>query len=129
MAGTTLDERIRRNNEKLRELRKKRARAERAATREEGAARTHALIVFGGMLASHFPESDWRRINPERLADWLNQNADSLRKDVTRGETTTEEAREALLRWETERRYGKTESHDGAEPEERKPGRHFREEG
>lgn len=129
MAGTTLDERIRRNSEKLRELRKRRARAARSATREERAARTHALIVFGGLLASHVPESDWRRIDPESLSDWLDRNSESLRNGITRGETTTVEARDSLRRWETERRYGKTESPDDAEPEGRESGRHFRENG
>lgn len=129
MAGTTLDERIRRSSEQLRKLRKRRARAARSATREERAARTHALIVFGGLLASHFPKSDWRRIDPQGLDDWLDRNAESLRESVTRGETTMEASRELLLRWETERRYGKASSPDGDEPEGRESGRHFRENG
>lgn len=43
----------------------------RALAREERKARNHALMVAGGLVLSHAPGGDWKRVDWDALAAWL----------------------------------------------------------
>lgn len=45
----------------------------RALAREERKARNHALMVAGGLIVSHAPGGDWKRIDWDRLAAWIDR--------------------------------------------------------
>jgi superfamily II DNA helicase RecQ len=68
---------------------------------------THAKIVFGGLLVSHF-DSDWTKIDVERLRDYLRQYHNGLIKQVqNKEERTSEEATKDLRRFEKASREAK----------------------
>ena len=43
----------------------------RALAAEERKARNHALMVAGGLLMQHAPGGDWKRVDWDRLAEWI----------------------------------------------------------
>lgn len=45
----------------------------RALAREERKARNHALMVAGGLVMQHAPGGDWKRVDWDVLAAWLDR--------------------------------------------------------
>lgn len=45
----------------------------RALAAEERKARNHALMVAGGLLMQHAPDGDWKQIDWDMLAQWIDR--------------------------------------------------------
>jgi hypothetical protein len=45
----------------------------RALAREERKARNHALMVAGGLVMQHAPGGDWKRVDWDMLAAWIDR--------------------------------------------------------
>lgn len=65
----------------------------------EGKARNHALMVAGGLVVSHAPGGDWKRIDWDALAAWLDRYGYKI-KECEAEELPTNDATKRLRAWE-----------------------------
>ena len=88
----------------------------RALAREERKARNHALMVAGGLLVSQAPGGDWKRIDWDALAAWVNRYGYKVAECEAEG-LPTKDAAARLREWE---RRGRDAA--GGEPDDDGPG-------
>lgn len=91
----TLEELERKQKQIQAQIQKKK----RALAAEERKARNHALMVAGGLVVSHAPEGDWKRIDWDALAAWLDKYGYKVRACEADG-LPTREAAARLREWE-----------------------------
>lgn len=70
------------------------------ASAAERKARNHALMVIGGLVVSHAAEGDWKRIDMNALAAWLDKYGYKVEKDCFAKPLPTKEAANRLRLWE-----------------------------
>ena len=71
----------------------------RALAREERKARNHALMVAGGLVLSHAPGGDWKRVDWDALAAWLDRYGYKV-AECEAEELATKDAAARLREWE-----------------------------
>lgn len=71
----------------------------RALAAEERKARNHALMVAGGLLMQHAPGGDWKRVDWERLAEWIGRYGYKI-AECEAEELPTADAAKRLRAWE-----------------------------
>ena len=71
----------------------------RALAREERKARNHALMVAGGLVMQHAPDGDWKRIDWDKLAEWLKRYGYKITECKTEF-LPTDKAYKRLREWE-----------------------------
>lgn len=71
----------------------------RALAAEERKARNHALMVAGGLLMQHAPGGDWKRVDWDRLAQWIDRYGYKV-AECEAEELSTAEAAKRLRDWE-----------------------------
>lgn len=71
----------------------------RALAAEERKARNHALMVAGGLLMQHAPGGDWKRVDWDRLAQWIDRYGYKI-AECEAEELPTKDARLRLRDWE-----------------------------
>ncbi len=76
-----------------------------ALRREERKARNHALMVAGGLVMSHAPNGDWRQLDWDALAAWLDLYGHKI-SECKADELPTAEAAARLRDWERRKRDG-----------------------
>ena len=76
------------------QIQKKRARAA-----EERKPRNHALMVAGGLLMQHAPGGDWKRVDWDRLAEWIGRYGYKIAEREAE-ELPTADAAKRLRAWE-----------------------------
>lgn len=75
----------------------------RALAAEERKVRNHALIVAGGLLMQHAPGGDWKRVDWDRLAQWINRYGYKI-SECEAEELPTKDAAARLREWERSKR-------------------------
>lgn len=78
----------------------------RALAAEERKARNHALMVTGGLVMQHAPGGDWKRVDWDRLAEWIGRYGYKV-AECEAEELPTADAAKRLRAWE---RKGREES-------------------
>lgn len=81
------------------EAKQKQIKKKRALAAEERKARNHALMVAGGLVVSHAPRGDWKRIDWDALAAWLDRYGYKI-KECEAEELPTNDATKRLRAWE-----------------------------
>lgn len=71
----------------------------RALAAEERKARNHALMVAGGLVMQHAPGGDWKRVDWDRLAEWISRYGYKI-TECEIEELPTKEASNRLREWE-----------------------------
>ncbi len=71
----------------------------RALAAEERKARNHALMVAGGLLMQHAPGGDWKRVDWDRLAEWIGRYGYKIAEREAE-ELPTADAAKRLRAWE-----------------------------
>ena len=71
----------------------------RALAAEERKARNHALMVAGGLLMQHAPGGDWKRVDWDRLAQWIDRYGYKI-TECEAEELSTDDAKRRLRNWE-----------------------------
>lgn len=66
---------------------------------EERKARNHALVVAGGLLMQYAPGGDWKRVDWNRLAEWINRYGYKI-TECEAEELPTADAAKRLRAWE-----------------------------
>lgn len=95
-----------------RELGNRIRREKRKAAEAERKARTHALIVFGGMIEAE--TGDWRGVDYDGLAEWIRRHGGEL-SAFAGDERETGNATEDLRAFEDRRRGGGSSAEASAE--------------
>lgn len=102
----TLEELERRQKQIAEQIRNKK----RALAAQERKARNHALIVAGGLVMQYAPGGDWKRVDWDRLAAWLNRYGYKVAECEAEA-LPTDEAYKRLREWE----HPKTKNDDAAQ--------------
>ena len=71
----------------------------RALAAEERKARNHARMVAGGLLMQHAPGGDWKRVDWDRLAEWIGRYGYKIAEREAE-ELPTADAAKRLRAWE-----------------------------
>ncbi|MCI6275044.1 MAG: hypothetical protein MR415_11380 [Coriobacteriaceae bacterium] len=71
----------------------------RALAAEERKARNHALMVAGGLLMQHAPGGDWKRVDWDSLAGWIDRYGYKITECEAEGLPTVDAAKR-LRAWE-----------------------------
>ena len=71
----------------------------RALAAEERKARNHALMVAGGLVMQHAPGGDWKRVDWDRLAQWIDRYGYKI-AECEDDELATADAVKRLRAWE-----------------------------
>lgn len=74
-------------------------RKKRELAKQERKARNHALMVAGGLVMQHAPDGDWKRVDWDKLAAWLNRYGYKVAECEAEG-LPTDEAYKRLREWE-----------------------------
>lgn len=77
----------------------------RALAAEERKARNHALMVAGGLVMQHAPGGDWKRLDWDRLAQWIDRYGYKV-AECEAEELPTADAAKRLRAWERKGREG-----------------------
>lgn len=101
------EEELRALQEKRKQLDARIRDAQNALRREERKARNHALMVAGGLVMSHAPDGDWKRIDWDALAAWIDRSSNEI-SGCSADALPTAEAAERLRRWERAKRTEET---------------------
>lgn len=91
----TLEELERRQRQIAEQIRNKK----RALAAQERKARNHALMVAGGLVMQHAPEGDWKRIDWDKLAAWIDRYGYKITECEAEA-LPTDEAYKRLKEWE-----------------------------
>lgn len=91
----TLEELERRQKQIAEQIRNKK----RALAARERKARNHALMVAGGLVMQYAPGGDWKRVDWDRLAAWLNRYGYKVAECEAEA-LPTDEAYKRLREWE-----------------------------
>lgn len=91
----TLEELERRQKQIAEQIRNKK----RALAAQERKARNHALMVMGGLVAQHAPGGDWKRVDWDRLAAWIDRYGYKITECEAEA-LPTDEAYKRLREWE-----------------------------
>ena len=75
------------------------AEKQKAGTAERKA-RNHALMVIGGLVVSHAAGCDWKLIDMNALAAWLDKYGYKIEKDCFAKPLPTKAAADRLRMWE-----------------------------
>lgn len=105
----TLEELERRQKQLAAQIRDKK----RALAKEERKARNHALMVAGGLIMQYAPGGDWKRVDWNALAAWLNRYGYKVAECEAK-ELPTKEATERLRNWERAKRDGASDDGQSA---------------
>lgn len=103
------EEELRALQEKRKQLDARIRDAQNALRREERKARNHALMVAGGLVMSHAPNGDWKRIDWDALAAWIDRSSNEI-SGCSADALPTAEAAARLRDWERSNRTGKADA-------------------
>lgn len=71
--------------------------------KEERKARNHALMVAGGLVMQHAPGGEWKRVDWDKLAEWIDRYGYKI-AECEAEELPTADAKKRLREWEAARR-------------------------
>ena len=83
----------------------------RALAAEERKARNHALMVIGGLVVQHAPDGDWKQIDMDALAAWIDRYGYKITECKAEGLPTADAAKR-MRAWERKGREREEASGD-----------------